>query len=71
MQQNKVVRSTAFTEITRTLQILPKLYVNLAKKIALEVIFNRSCEGYPNSAIKTYYEIHHQRLCTSGAIMPE
>ena len=48
MQQNMVVRSTAFVEITQTLQILPKLYVNLAN---IKVIFNRSCEGYPNSAI--------------------
>ena len=40
-----VVRNTAFTEITQTLQILPKLYVNLAN---ITVIFNRSCEGYPN-----------------------
>ena len=43
-----IVRNTAFTEVTRTLQILPKLLVNLA---IIEVKFNRSWEGYPNSAI--------------------
>ena len=48
MQQNMIVRSTAFMEITRTSQILPKLYVDLA---IIEVKFNRSWEGYPNSAI--------------------
>ena len=49
MQQNMVVRSTAFTEITLTWQILPRLlYVILAN---IKVIFNRSCEGHPNSAI--------------------
>ena len=29
MQQNMIVRNTAFSEVTRTLQILPKLYVVL------------------------------------------
>ena len=43
-----VARNAAFMEITRSLQILPKLYVNLA---IASVIFNRSCERYPNSAI--------------------
>ena len=33
------IRNTAFTEVTQTLQILPKLYVNLA---IIEVEFNRS-----------------------------
>ena len=48
LQQNMNVRHTAFTEVTQTLQILPKLYVNLAN---ITVIFNRYCERYPNSAI--------------------
>ena len=48
MQQNMNVRHTAFMEITQTLQILPKLYVNLAN---ITVIFNGACERYPNSAI--------------------
>ena len=42
------VRNTVFMEITRTLQILPKLLVNLA---IINVKFNRSWDGYPNSAI--------------------
>ena len=38
------VRNTAFTEITRTLQILPKLLVNLAiiKVVSRIVLFRRS-----------------------------
>ena len=39
MRQNMDVRNTAFTEITRTLQILPKRLVNLA---IIKVKFNRS-----------------------------
>ena len=42
------VRITAFTEITQTLQILPKLLVNLA---IIKVKFNLSRVGYLNSAI--------------------
>ena len=48
MQQNMGARNAAFTEITQTLQILPKLLVNLA---ITSVKFNRYCETYPNSAI--------------------
>ena len=38
MRQNMSVRNTAFTEVTQTLQILPKLLVNLANRLNLTAL---------------------------------